>query len=249
MRSTDPTPLRFPRLAIALALTLASSPALAHAQDDEEDDVLLEEEEASPEGEGDDEDYDDEDYDDEEYEDEGDLQLRAPSLGMPDVGSGEGDAGEEDEAEGDDYEDEGGDEEWDETEPVEDDADLLDEVAPLPSADPTVGSWEAPRSTFSIHGYFRLRGELQDNFFLGQATRPGVADFIGNPDGDPTFAYWVPADRGVNLEGTPDRTGGTDRLRYGTMRLRVQPTLALSDDVRVHVTLDVFDNLVLGSTP
>ncbi|MEO0323713.1 MAG: TIGR04551 family protein [Myxococcota bacterium] len=248
MRSTDPTPPRFLRLAIALALTLAWLPSAAFAQAEDEDDVLLEEDDAA----SDEEEYDDEDYEDEYEEDDGDLQLRAPSLDMPDVG--EGDAADDDEDYDDDEEEyadaeEGeGDEEWDESEPVEDDADLLDEVAPLPSADPTVGSWEAPRSTFSIHGYFRLRGELQDNFFLGQDTRPGT-NFVGNPNGDPTFAYWVPADRNVGFEGIERTEGGTDRLRYGTMRMRVQPTLALSDDVRVHVTLDVFDNLVLGSTP
>jgi uncharacterized protein (TIGR04551 family) len=33
------------------------------------------------------------------------------------------------------------------------------------------------------------------------------------------------------------------------MRLRVEPTIALSDDVKVHLQLDFLDNLVLGSTP
>ena len=39
------------------------------------------------------------------------------------------------------------------------------------------------------------------------------------------------------------------RLRFANMRLRLQPTLSLSDNIRVHMMLDVFDNLVLGSTP
>ena len=33
------------------------------------------------------------------------------------------------------------------------------------------------------------------------------------------------------------------------MRLRLQPTLSLSDNIRVHIMIDAFDNLVLGSTP
>ncbi len=33
------------------------------------------------------------------------------------------------------------------------------------------------------------------------------------------------------------------------MRLRLRPTLSLSDNIRLHMMVDVFDNLVLGSTP
>ncbi|MEM1413682.1 MAG: TIGR04551 family protein [Myxococcota bacterium] len=269
MRSNDPTPRspRFFLLVLALGMG-ALLPVGAHAQTDaeEDDDVLMDDEsESSGDEVAEDEDYDDEAYEDEDYdedeldEDEGDLQLRAPSVGMPSVGGRDED---EDYEEDEDYDaDEEYDEEldeeeeaeeeddgWAESDPIEDDADLLENAAPIPSADPTVGDWGAPRSTFTLHGYFRLRGELQDNFFLSQDNRPG-ATTSGNPVGDPTFAYWVPADRDVELEGTEGRENGTDRLRYGTMRFRAQPTLALSDDVRVHVTLDVFDNLVLGSTP
>nr|MBP7684546.1 TIGR04551 family protein [Deltaproteobacteria bacterium] len=43
--------------------------------------------------------------------------------------------------------------------------------------------------------------------------------------------------------------GRGDRIRGANMRVRLQPTLALSDDVRVHMTIDVLDNVTLGSSP
>lgn len=136
---------------------------------------------------------------------------------------------------------------------AEEDAKLLGEAAP-PSSDPTVVGWHSPASVFTLHGYFRVRGELWDNFFLGRFDSP--------------FNYFVPATNGAppNFEGSlvdggcsgaPTREPGdpnqrckrADRLRFANMRLRLQPTLAISDDVRIHMMFDVLDNLVLGSTP
>ena len=106
---------------------------------------------------------------------------------------------------------------------------------------------------FTLHGYFRVRGELQDNFFLGRDGRlVGVDDY--------PFTRFVPADRNASAAGgcatlvtDPNQdtscSGSSDRLRFANMRLRLDPTIALSDDVRVHVRADIFDNLVLGSTP
>lgn len=221
------------RIQIALALALAlpfgavvSAQAPAEEPQEEADDEL-------------DEELDEEDFED---EDEGDEPaLRAPTLEMPDLGDMEDEetgAAEEDEevAEGEVR--------------TEDEADLLAESEPdgPPSADPTATRWSAPQSVLTLHGYFRVRGELQDSFFLGRDDSP--------------FNVFQPATRGVYPEGgcregravvdssaaeTSDFCGG-DRLRFANMRMRLQPTLALSDDVRVHMTLDVFDNLVLGST-
>ena len=134
----------------------------------------------------------------------------------------------------------------------EDDA-LMKDAAP-PSSDPTVGGWTVPRPMVSLNGYFRLRGELQDKFFLGRRDAP--------------FNYFIPADRGddqydgaqpaggcrgsvVDGSGTSDDAckSGSDRLRFASMRLRLQPTISLSDDVRLHLMIDALDNVVLGSTP
>ena len=139
-----------------------------------------------------------------------------------------------------------------------DDAALLGEAEP-PAADPTLATWTNPRPVFSLNGYFRVRGEYMDNFALGR--RP-----LDRLSGDP-FARWIQVDNGPvsgqpvlpaggcggEPSSTPDsqtqRCGGTATTRFANMRLRLQPTLSLSDNVRVHIMLDAFDNLVLGSTP
>lgn len=164
-------------------------------------------------------------------------ELRPPTLEMPDI---------------EDDEDE---DEQDIDVDTDEDSDLLaeserDQDAP-PSADPTQTRWSSPQSVLSLHGYFRVRGELQDNFFLRREDAP--------------FNFFTPAARDAVPEGgcggspNPNASDprmreerdicGTDRLRFANMRMRLRPTLALSDDVSVHLTLDIFDNLVLGSTP
>ena len=79
-----------------------------------------------------------------------------------------------------------------------------------------------------IDGYFRLRPTLFENLWLGW-TQP-----------DPLGYYLFPKPY-VNT------TGKT--ITSTDMRFRVEPTLNVSEDIRVRSQIDVFDNLVLGSTP
>lgn len=144
------------------------------------------------------------------------------------------------------------DEEEDEAEDVTDDAvDLLAESEP-PSSDPTVALPTTPQPIFGLHGYFRTRGEVYDNFFLGRDglinPTSGLRDLSAEPG---AFRYFRPADRGLTPAGGCGDTEacGTDRLSFANMRLRLAPTISLSDDVQVHMMIDAFDNLVLGSTP
>ena len=70
--------------------------------------------------------------------------------------------------------------------------------------------------------------------------RPAEDDVIPaggcSGDDDPTNPMtWSPCDQHANA--------------FANMRLRLEPTIHLSDDVRVRMQLDVFDNMVLGSTP
>ncbi len=227
------------KIAIALGfalLALSAETQSVAAQNAEEEEEVTEAEEAEEEEV---EDLDDEDLDDEDVvgdEDE-DEELRAPTLEMPDIETNDGDDDEDLDVD------------------TDEDSDLLaeserDEDGP-PSADPTQTRWSSPQSVLNLHGYFRVRGELQDSFFLGRTDAP--------------FNFFTPAARDQVPEGgcggmpnpnagdprmrTDNDICGTDRLRYANMRMRLRPTLALSDDVSVHLTLDIFDNLVLGSTP
>lgn len=148
-------------------------------------------------------------------------------------------------------------EEEDDANMAKGDAELLGKAEP-PAADPTLASWTNPRPMFTLNGYFRVRGEYMDNFALG---RVGLDRLTGDP-----FARWIQVDNGPSsgqpvlpaggcsgepssIPDTDQRCDGSAVTRFANMRLRLQPTLSLSDNVRVHMMLDAFDNLVLGSTP
>ncbi len=122
--------------------------------------------------------------------------------------------------------------------------------------DPTVAPWTTPQTVFEMHGYMRMRGEFQDQFFLG---RGRDLDLLGDND---VFSRWQPLDDGARPDGgctggrevSPNPSTGysscdQNALAYANMRLRVEPTIHLSDDVRVHMQLDLLDNIVMGSTP
>ncbi len=178
----------------------------------------------------------------EELEEEGEEELEEPRLRPPTVEPLEVDV-----------EEEAGEEEVEEEEfpsPAEA-AEELEQAAP-PSADPTDMQWTAPQPVLTLHGYFRVRTEMWDTFWLGRQPIPPERT-------DPPFDRFLPIDRagggvppgGCGDEGSPDSTADcdTEALAFANMRLRLEPTIALSDDVRVHMMFDVFDNLVLGSTP
>jgi uncharacterized protein (TIGR04551 family) len=90
-----------------------------------------------------------------------------------------------------------------------------------------------------LDGYFRTRPELLHNFNLGL----GYGDLSGNPqNGFPPFP--------MALECGTSTTGCSQKnLGDTNMRLRLEPTINISDQVRVVAQIDVFDNLIYGSTP
>jgi uncharacterized protein (TIGR04551 family) len=234
------------RLALACALAFAGaglgSSTVAHAQAaggseaQEEEEALDEEDEEAP--------------------GEATPRLRPPDTSFT-AGETEGDASEDslgDEAEGDEAS-----EDDEAAEASEEDAELPDperSAARLEGAgtDPTVAPWTTPQTVFELHGYMRMRGEFVDQLFLGRGRVAGsdINDF---------FSYWQPLDDGVTPAGgctggreTSPGTAGfstcdQNALAFANMRLRVEPTVHLSDDVRVRMQLDLLDNLVMGSTP
>jgi uncharacterized protein (TIGR04551 family) len=77
---------------------------------------------------------------------------------------------------------------------------------------------------FEADGYLRFRGQLFDDFDLG-----------------------VPYDAaGYYIYPQPAKSNGT--ISWADMRFRFQPTLNISEYVRVKAQIDVFDNYVLGSS-
>lgn len=246
MHRFDPSdPLRLCLIGTGLLGLIASTPAATEAQRtppaataDEEEELTEEEEEASEEA--------------PTSSEEGSLRLRAPSVGVARVAPTEDEEDEElDEEE----------EEAAEPAPVEEDEDEDEEEAlPSPddaarelgstSSDPTEGPWTTPQTVFELHGYMRMRGEFQDQFFLGRTPTPDATS-------DLPFSIWRPTEDGVTPSGgCSSPYGGSmptacdqNALAYANMRLRIEPTVHLSDDVRVRMQIDALDNMVLGSAP
>ena len=80
----------------------------------------------------------------------------------------------------------------------------------------------------TLAGYFRVRGDLWNDLDLSRGPTPST--------GQPVFP--VPA------------AGGSDHtLVAGDMRLRLEPTLTVSQAVRIHLRVDVLDDVGFGSTP
>ena len=160
------------------------------------------------------------------------------------------------------------------SEPVPSPADmekLLDEQLPPPVAGT---EWSAPSPVVTLHGYLRVRGELMDTFWLGRRELSDFladSDVLGNSDlsvgqGPDPFSRFRPIERRAvtgTVSGDPDATralqcadegreGGrcdVSTLQFASMRFRLAPELALSEDVRIKAQVDVFDNLVLGEPP
>jgi len=82
---------------------------------------------------------------------------------------------------------------------------------------------------FQVDGYYRVRGQLFRKLNLG-----------AGPDASGRYLFPVPL----------DQNGGHGRTTLATanMRLRMEPTLNVSEHVRVRAQIDILDNHVLGSS-
>ncbi len=186
---------------------------------------------------------DEDEVEEEEGWDEEEPQLRAPTLDMGNTAPAE-----EEEEDLDEDEEADDDEEAEEEEEEDEDDELPnpDRVAERldgAGSDPTVAPWVTPQTVFELHGYMRMRGEFQDDFFLGRVM-PGMLQAQDLP-----FSRFIPVEDGVAIDGLCPNTCDQNALAFANMRFRLEPTIHLSDDVRIHAQIDVFDNLVLGSTP
>jgi uncharacterized protein (TIGR04551 family) len=104
----------------------------------------------------------------------------------------------------------------------------MDEAAPV----------KPPLNLLDLHGYLRLRGDLMNGLDLGLRSR-----LSGDENGPGTA-------RGAAYPQFPrSATGKEDTLAGANMRFRLEPTINISEDVRINVQIDMLDNLVLGSTP
>lgn len=114
--------------------------------------------------------------------------------------------------------------------------------------------WTKSRPVFEIHGYLRQRTELFTNFTLGRIDPPGASPWLWDQPVDNSYPDANGQDHAVNLCGSADANGQYSRCNRSSqlganMRLRLEPELHISDNLRIRTQLDLLDNVVFGSTP
>jgi uncharacterized protein (TIGR04551 family) len=145
-------------------------------------------------------------------------------------------------------------------------------ASPAPRAqEPPTDLLDRIGQMFVLHGYLRVRPELQHNFGLGwdnpallpYYTDPERAPWITNTTNPPANLQGM-RESGSNWPWARNPDNGlpalcptatiTGRCENGTqtmanMRLRLAPEIHVTDNISVHTQVDIFDNLILGSTP
>ncbi len=120
--------------------------------------------------------------------------------------------------------------------------------------------WAHTRPTIELHGNFRVRANLYHNFHFNRLDAPESAlwprpldahydDLNGNKQGAEAC---TPDEADTGSSDTPSREnmvgcksptqGGAD------IRFRVEPSIIISDNLRVRSQIDLLGNLVMGST-
>ena len=97
---------------------------------------------------------------------------------------------------------------------------------------------------FQMTGYMRFRTEFWHQFNLGFNDVGQGTPFQVSAD-----CYPPPSGTDPRAEGNPSTRSCDTNLSSANMRLRLEPTINVSDYVKVKSQIDLLDNLVLGSTP
>ncbi|HRG97592.1 MAG TPA: TIGR04551 family protein [Polyangiaceae bacterium] len=123
-------------------------------------------------------------------------------------------------------------------------------VAGVPSSVFSDDWWGRTRPVLELHGYFRTRGELFHNFALGRFDNPGDEANLWAHPLDHTYNDKTGAARTVNQCGDNGTDPCFDKTQASAnMRLRLNPEIHISDNLRILSQVDFLNNVVLGSTP
>jgi uncharacterized protein (TIGR04551 family) len=114
-------------------------------------------------------------------------------------------------------------------------------------AAPTTGYPDQHRrrlQVIEVDGYMRLRTDYMHRFFLGQGYSQPAANSGSTELGKPPFPWPLECEK-------RDYNRGCDAANLGgaNIRLRLEPTINVTDHVRVRSQIDVLDNVIMGSTP
>ena len=147
------------------------------------------------------------------------------------------------------------------TDPKSDQQKLVDQGRTRPTNDGSIGTrpsevysedwWAHTRPIVELHGYFRTRGELYHNFSLGRPAFQGSDDQNLWPQPlDHSYTQQNGTPKQILLCGSTATFACEDRTEsHANLRLRLNPEIHISDNLRIMTQVDLLDNLVLGSTP
>jgi uncharacterized protein (TIGR04551 family) len=104
---------------------------------------------------------------------------------------------------------------------------------------------------FEIDGYFRMRTDYMHNFNLSEGYTSKTWKDSTNTDraGLPPFPTSLDCPSPTPGATPPYPGCGHHDLAGANIRFRLEPTLNVTDQVRIHSQFDVLDNTILGSTP
>jgi uncharacterized protein (TIGR04551 family) len=122
---------------------------------------------------------------------------------------------------------------------------------------------------FDLHGYMRMRGDFFHRLDMQLTTRDADGELLPNKFFRPPVelgeqreeagntvlvandadCFTRLTDAGVSLQRATTRCQRRHGLPSANLRLRLEPTLHITDTVKVHSQVDLLDNVVLGSTP
>jgi uncharacterized protein (TIGR04551 family) len=111
---------------------------------------------------------------------------------------------------------------------------------------------QARRSTqvVQIDGYMRLRTDFMHKLHLDQTYITGTSNSGGTGASGAGTSFTRTPPFPVPLECPIEMARCSSKnLGSGNLRLRLEPTINISDQVRVMAQIDVLDNIVMGSTP
>jgi uncharacterized protein (TIGR04551 family) len=105
---------------------------------------------------------------------------------------------------------------------------------------------QAKRATqiIEIDGYLRQRTDWLYKMHLGQGYASSSGSAVDLP---PPFP--LPLECATASWEIPDNRCSANSLGAGNLRLRLEPTINITDQVRVQTQVDVLDNTIAGSTP
>ena len=115
--------------------------------------------------------------------------------------------------------------------------------------------WSHSRPIIEMHGYFRTRAELFHNFSLGRMNSPATSlwplptdnSYTSLGAGRAQYGSDVCTSAGASASTT---TGCSNKYNSSAnLRLRLNPEIHVSDNLRIMTQIDLLDNLVYGSTP